>query len=162
MPNPTPITWAMLVFCVVGALLAFLAFFLLLSWIISFLSGWRILAHRYAAPDVCQNCSCTASWPDASMGFLQIPMGRLLQICVRADGLFLTMRFQHWLGYRPLLIPWQDIVMSPSRAAFSPWPTYALTFRQCPRVPLHLPVPAVQAFTPYLQLPKPQPTTIAV
>ena len=90
--------------CALCGLLFFWAF---ISYVISYWSGWRTLARSYADRE---NSNRSASaWPGSFMGLLEIGMGPLFCLGVSKDGLFLSMRFQEWLGYEPLLVPWRDV-----------------------------------------------------
>ena len=82
------------------------------------------------------------------MGAIPCQMGPLFSMGMSDDGLFICMRFQSWMGFQPLFIPWDDIEILPSRITI--FPTVAVSFKKEPFIKLYLPTLATNIFEPYL------------
>jgi hypothetical protein len=92
-----------------------LALCILVSYIIAFCSGWRLLAQRFRLEGPFQG----QKWfmRSASMRFFG-HYNNCLTIGANNFGLYLRPMILYRAGHHPLLVPWTEITVRPTKQAF--------------------------------------------
>lgn len=102
-------------------------------FLVAFIGGWRLLAHRYAATEP---FSGTRLWWRHGRFNHSIGYNGCLNLGAGPQGLHLSVMFLFRIAHPPLLIPWGDITLTQSRFWIVKFTT--LSFAKVPTVSLHL------------------------
>ena len=113
--------------------IAFVGLWIIISFLISVLGGWRSLSQYYRSKPY--NIKKRWNFQSTAMRFMT-GYGNCLNICVTDRGLLLSVLFLFRVGYPPLLIPLDDIRVEKYKSWFMKG--VKLKFRKVPNIPLHL------------------------
>ena len=133
-PTQSPAAFAL------AAILSFVAVWTFVTWIASRASGWHRLAQRFGSPDPFASVGDQVRFASARIGWGNY--SGALELRVSASGLYLATIWIFRPFHTPLLIPWTEIEVHPTRwPGMAPW----LTFRSVPGVQIHF---SKRAFAP--------------
>jgi len=93
-----------LIFIIILFPFAFAGFFCLVSYLISFIGGWRQLSMVYPRKNL--PVGRRFSWQTMKLGFSNY--GSCITIHSSAEGLDLSVMFIFRVGHPPLFIPWSE------------------------------------------------------
>ena len=110
----------------------FAGFWMLVSLLISFMSGWRSLRKSYRAdfPFVGKKLTMKSARMRWGTNY-----GAVMTIGAGREGLYLAVIFLFRVGHPPLFIPWTDISTEAGRH-LTFFQTVTFTFRKCPEIPV--------------------------
>ena len=126
--------------------LFFVGLWLLVSTILSVMSGWTDLAKRFRSsrrPD-----GRTLSWQVVSVGF--VPENGVTALVVGRDGLYLSSFLIFRFMRPPLLIPWSEVRLVSSRSFFGRLERFELDLASA--TTLTIKRAAFDAMQPHIQL----------
>lgn len=142
MQEPSPILLTLIILA--GFPLVFLAIWLLVLWINSYLVGWRLLARQYR-------------YDNPFLGKLHrfqsvyLRIGKYsgsVNIGVNESGVYFVPILLFRPFHKPIFIPWHDIETKQNSMLFVK--STQLTFKKEPRVKFSLPPKAFRHLAPYL------------
>lgn len=85
----------------------FAGFWLGMTWLIGWLSGWHALAARF--PDRTLSATQQFTWRSGRMGPIGARFNNILRLDVCSAGLRLSLPWIFAVWNRPILVPWDDI-----------------------------------------------------
>jgi hypothetical protein len=111
----------------------FLVVWLGISVLLSAFGGWLLLARNYR-----HRGTFTGSRHLFVSGQMRrfVSYSSCLIVGSGPEGMYLSILFPFRVGHPPVLIPWQDVSVSPSR--FTILPSFTFSFAMCPSVSLRL------------------------
>ena len=113
-------------------MLAFMAMWITISYVLSVLRGWWRLATWYKGTPV----KAVQKWRGRSASLRLVSYGSCLNFSVSQDGLGVSVFFLFRAGHPPLLVPWSEIVAEQS--GFFIFRGVKLTFAREPGIKLKI------------------------
>ncbi|MEM7427713.1 MAG: hypothetical protein AAF441_16595 [Pseudomonadota bacterium] len=94
------------VLAVAGFLIVFPLFWMAITWLVSTVGGWSVLAEQYPASEPLTGE--TFSWRSVRLGFFG-SYSNCMRVTISGRGLYLQPLFVYRFGHRPVFIPWEAV-----------------------------------------------------